>query len=507
MSLATERLRTLRRVYDERGQAGEGRDFAYTAYAALLLAAIVAFPLIRAIVVLLAQPEVIAGLQARHAGAVVAALCAMVLVGLAYLGRLRGPVTPQPFVVTLLATTDLPRSLTLRRAFLTSALVITAGTSSIGALFSGVLVAAGTSSLLSAVMFLLACACFGLIGSVVWLAGQQARLWQLSTAVITLLVGAALVWLLPFTAAAFPWGWIGLLWPTGHDLAPWPLAGLAVATVVTMWCAPRLLNSLDASRLLANAQRWQAASTAAISGDVAHAIGMFRARPTVGRTWNAVAARSVPLRFLRRDLVATGRTPGRLSVGVPCLIAAWATIAFSLTVEASIVWLPAAAGSTIGYLALGVFSDGLRHAAQATSAPPLYGYSTTGLYLLHALWPAAIASTMAIAGTMLAVVNGVPVASAITAALLIPLFLILRAYDSAKGDLPLMLLTPTPTPAGDMSGLFVLAWQADTLLIAATTGAAITALVSAGQIANALLVALTVVAVLSYMLRRRLHNL
>lgn len=39
-----------------------------------------------------------------------------------------------------------------------------------------------------------------------------------------------------------------------------------------------------------------------------------------------------------------------------------------------------------------------------------------------------------------------------------------RAYDATKGALPIELMMPVPTPAGDASAIVVWAWQADALL-------------------------------------------
>lgn len=41
-----------------------------------------------------------------------------------------------------------------------------------------------------------------------------------------------------------------------------------------------------------------------------------------------------------------------------------------------------------------------------------------------------------------------------------------RVHAAAKGPLPLALLTPVPTPMGDLSGLNVALWQVSSLLMA-----------------------------------------
>lgn len=515
MTPATERLRTLRRLYGQRGDRWDGRDLAFGIYATLLIAAIVAFPLIRAIVVELARPGVIDILQAPQAPIVVGALSAAVLAALAWFGQLRGPVTPQPFFVTLLATTDLPRGLTLRRPFGTSAALVTAISTAVGLLFAGVLVAAGAATAGRAAVFLLGCVSLGLIGSVMWLVGQRFRSRLLWGVLVALLGIAALSGLHPAVAGIFPWGWMGVLWPAGAGTGigaatVWSvaaLAALAVLAVAGLWCVPRLLRTLDGVQLMDDAVRWQAATTAAVSGDVARALGSFRARPTIGRAWNAVAGRWAALRYLRRDLVATVRTPGRFTVAALGLAAGCIAAGFSLSVDPSVAWLPAAAGAAMGFLALGVFSDGFRHAAQASAAAALYGYNTGRLYRLHALLPAGLAAVAALAAALCVLVVGAPARGLIVVVLLAPVLLLVRAYDSAKGDLPILLLTPVPTPGGDLSGLSVLAWQADALLIATGSGALLAAMVGSGLIAPAVVVSSAAVVALVVLLHRRLRNL
>src|SRR5699024_4803014 len=51
-----------------------------------------------------------------------------------------------------------------------------------------------------------------------------------------------------------------------------------------------------------------------------------------------------------------------------------------------------------------------------------------------------------------------------------------RARDAAKGPMPLSLMTPIPTPQGDLSVLSVLVWQADALLLAVLAGAVLAGL-------------------------------
>lgn len=506
MSPAAERLRALRRLHGVRGDAAGGRELAYLLYVGVLLGSLVAFPLVRAVVIFLSEPAALAALSSSSAPGVFAAMSAGILAVVVLLGRLRGPVTLQPFFVLLLADSDMPRRAALRRPFLRSASTVIVALTGVAVILAGALAGAGAASGVRSAVFALACACLGALCAVFWLVGQSLSA-PASAAVVGGLVVVAVTAALPSSPSMLPWGWIGGLWPTDPESFGVQLALLGLLTALAVGAVPRLLDSLSGHQLLDDAERWQTATTAAVSGDFARAVGSLRARPTVGRSWRAVGAAPVPLRFFRRDAVATLRAPGRVVVAVVFLVLAWATLGLSVEVAHSVTWLPAAAGAVLAHLALGVFSDGFRHAAEAAGAAPLYGYSTARLYLLHALLPAAVAIATVIAGVGAALAMGASISGAGAAALLLPLLLALRAYDSAKGDLPLVLLTPSPTPAGDASGVFVAAWQADAALAAASLGAATMTMVANEAPLNAgVLVALTSVTVW-LLTRRRLGRL
>jgi hypothetical protein len=56
------------------------------------------------------------------------------------------------------------------------------------------------------------------------------------------------------------------------------------------------------------------------------------------------------------------------------------------------------------------------------------------------------------------------------------LLVVVRAFDAAKGPLPLEVMAPVVTPAGDASALVIAAWQADALVL---SGGSVLAVVSA----------------------------
>lgn len=502
----SERPNLTRRTYRHRGDAKTGTDISYTVYAAVLIVLIVGFPVIRALVVVLAEPAILSGLQASAASDVVGVVCGLLLTGFAALGQVRGPVALSPFFVTLLAGTDLPRSRTLLRPLATMTSIAVGISLAVSMLISGVLVFAGTASVVSGMAFVIACASFSLVGCFVWLASQRTirRSWILPVALLGATVIAGV--LEPARTAA-PWGWVGALWPAEPSPPAWPLILLCITAIACWAFTPRLLNSLSSTSLLEQGERWQSAGTAAVAGDFASALGGFRAKPTVGRVWTAVTRHTVFVRFLLRDLLGALRTPGGFLTGAAFLVLAYSTSDLAFTSTALPGWLSAAVGSAVGYLALGVLSDGFRHAAETAGTSPLYGYSTVRLYLLHAILPATASLIAAAFAIAVAAQAGAHIALIAAVGTVSVLLVIVRAYDSAKGPLPVLLMTPVPTPAGDLAVLVVLGWQSDALLIATVAGSAIISMAAAGRDLNALMIAVVVAGVVLVLLRRRLRRL
>ncbi len=307
----------------------------------------------------------------------------------------------------------------------------------------------------------------------------------------------------PGLGAVLPWGWVAAAWPP----AAAPFAGtdltLVLLAVVAVAAGRPLLDWLRSARLAEDAARWRAAGTAALSGDVAHALGGLRARPSVGRRWRAVRSGPAAVVFLVRDLVGAARTPVRLAVGIVALVGAVVLLAVATSLPTG--WLLAALGAGLAYLALGVLTDGFRHATDAAVAPPLYAYSTLALFTRHGLAPLAVAVAALVAGIGGAAVLGVGVRPLPVCVVLLVVLLV-RAYDSAKGPLPVLLLTPIPSPIGDLSSLNVSLWQADALLIAVIIGALAVA-AAPGPPVGLLLLALVIAGLLVVGLRRRLRRL
>lgn len=505
MPNATERLCTMRRLYRRRSEGRTTGDMAYAVYAIVLGIAVVAVPAIHALFQALAHPVVLPVLEASATGQAVTLVGGVGLAAFAAVGAVRGPALLSPFLLTVFAGTDMGRHRTLLHPFLAATIALTTTIAALAVLVSSVLVLAGTTTPASGFWFTLAATAYGVLSSVVWLAGQclgSARAWTLSALI---LAAVLLTWVFPSSAVLAPWGWLGLSWPPEASPGWWPPTLLGLAALVAAGLIPKLLNALRGPVLLEQAHRWQTAEIATGTADFAGALATYRAKPRVGRYWDAVTRTRIMTRFFLRDLTGILRTPGRFVAGTAFLLLGGYITALTYIPAEVPAWIPAAVGATISYAALGVFTDGLRHAAETAAAPPLYRYSTAGLYGLHATLPTLWAIACTTIGLSLAPTE-TDLALLSSMGCLALFVVAARVYDSAKGPLPPMLLTPISTPAGDLSGLMVLAWQADALLIVAITTAAILTATGASALAVTglfLLAAMTMVA----LTRQRLRNL
>lgn len=506
MASAPERLRTVRKVYRRRADGRTTGDIAYAVYAGVLVTAISGVPAIGALAQALAQPVVLHALGAPGTGQAVGLLCGVGLAASAAIGAVRGPALLSPFLLSALAGNDLPRSRTLMRPFRAAAIAVSSTMIAIAVLIGTVLVLTGTATPASVAWFTFAAATFAVLSSVAWLAGQvlgNQRAWIL---VAVVLAAALTTWAVPSLAVLTPWGWIALLWPTEASLAWWPPALLAITALTVAGFVPRALNSLSGPVLLEQAHRWQAAETAAGTADFASALATYRARPRLGRSWRAVTSPWLVTRFFCRDLIGVLRTPGRFFAGTAFLLLGGFVTALAFATTGIPAWLPAAIGAGLSYAALGVFTDGFRHVADTAAAPPLYGYSTVRLYALHAILPALWTITCTILGASFASLAGAPLSSLLSVGLFAIFLTTVRAYDSAKGPLPAVLLTPVSTPGGDLSGLLVLTWQADALLIATITASA-TIAAAAGSALTVMTLFIAASLAMLTLTRQRLRNL
>ncbi|WP_445443253.1 hypothetical protein [Clavibacter sp. km1a] len=482
-------LRAVRSIRLARGGAS-AMDLAYAVYAGVLTVLIVGVPLLRAVVLQLAEPSEAAALveHGPTAAAVVAGLAATALV---LAGGARGPALLPPFLTSALVGSDLPRAAVLARPA-ARAVLGCAALAGIVALLPGLaLLVAGAADPGPVVAWTAGGTLVGVILAGCWLAGQRLTPGGRAGAAAVLLGSTAVAVLAPVPVV--PWAALASLLP-GGDEAGASAAGLGVLAVfaaVVLAVAPALLGGLRGAELLAQAQRWQTATTLATTGDLAMATGGFRPVPRIGRGWRAVGGGSPAALVLRRDLVGALRTPVRATSACLGIAAAGALVAVALDGTGAALGMPAVGAALGAFLALGVGADGFRHVVEVSTAPPLYGIPTGRLLLLHAALPATAGGACALAGAGIAVAAGVGAGAValVVAPAVVLLLVVVRAFDAAKGPLPLEVMAPVPTPAGDASALVVAAWQADALILAGGSVLAVVSAVAAvGPVGAALVV-------------------
>ena len=475
---ARRRVTELRRAWRLRSSRRSTADTAYAAYVIVVMGLFVAAPAVVLVLERLNTPAVLGALSSPAAPAATTLGVGLTWALAVWIGAGYGPVTIDPALVGLWAGTDLPRRAGLRRPFLQRTAGVAAALAGAVALVGAVLLADGGVAQ-DAAFLVLGGAVAGVIAAVAWLVGQSAarHAWWIGLAVAALAVVAA-------------------AWP--------PARWLAVAALAAPLAAPRLLDALRGPELLAQSVRWQSATTTARYGDLQSALGSLRALPRRGRRWRALVRGPDAVRFAVADLVGAWRTTGRSVTGALALTGAGAALA----VAAHQPFAPVLGGgaAVLAFLALGVFCDGLRHAAALGARPGLFGYGPWRLFALHAVAPAvATLVSGVLAGTIVTATGRSP--DLLALGLVLVAVLTVRAWGAAKGQLPVALLSPIPTPMGDLSGLNVAAWLADAPLVAALAGGGTVWFLAAGRTGDAVVVVGILVAVLLASLRRRVERL
>lgn len=462
------RLRAALGIWHARNTHTTG-DRAYVAYAVLMVALVTIVPLVRAVWLSATSAAGIALFMSPVAPGVTALVVAALWTSALLLGRGRGPALLPPFLIHALAGSDLPRFETFRGPLLRAGLLGSALTTIAAALVGGSLVSYGLTDPLSAVLFVAAGALVGIITTVAWLAGQSFPRAALLIALSLLALGA-LSALVPPLHALVPWGWVGLAYPGSGS--PHIVALLAALTIALVTMVPALLDRLRVAELLAQAVRWQCATTHAAGMDFGAAVTVYQGRPQLGRHVRAIRSTGwLPLTFLLRNAIGATRTPGRLIVGLVLLASAGVLIALAFA-PAAPGWLFGGAAGVFLFAGLGPLTDGIRHAASVASDSPLYGISDERLLANHVLFPLTVVVivllvTVVVCSIIVGITAAAPIVSSLVAGLLT---LITRVSNALKGSLPPGLLTPIPTPMGDLGAAARLAWAFDGLLLTALAG-------------------------------------
>ncbi len=497
---ARRRLRAARTVWRQRPAHPTLRDHAYLVYVTLLVIVLVAVPLVRAVVLALTQPASLALLAAPGAAVVVSVSGAVVWVGAVALGRQRGPVVPPPFVAQTLGDSDLPpRAVWGGRALRALSVAVVALTAIATLAHSG-LIATGLTAF--GMSFIAGAALFAIPAAVLWLAGQALPR-RAATAIAAVLAAWGAVGLVT-SAVPTPWGMLATLWSDAAVAALFaaavdgsasvavltdapPIAGLAADgvelarllagtasalpllvlasfAVVAAVCAPLCAARLDAQVVRAHARRWETMTLLARTGDLAGAAGGLRPPPAVGRRWRMPLTAPLSWATVQRDAVAAARNPARTLAALVAIAAAGALWGWLPGLPTGLTWVAGLPAALLCFAGLGALCDGVREAVDSVGRPALFRQSPGRLLALHLTFPALAGLLVAAAAALIA---GGPWIVAAAMALFV---LAVRVMDAAKPPLPIGLLMPVPTPAGDASGMFVTLWQADAVLVAAAAG-------------------------------------
>ncbi|GGA59704.1 hypothetical protein GCM10011490_07240 [Pseudoclavibacter endophyticus] len=506
------------------------RERAFRVYAVAMVCAVAVVPLARAVWLSLA------GAGGLHLAA--AATPATVVIAIACLwsgaliaGGMRGPALLRPFPTWVRASSDRSRVRDFGPATLRGGAVVTAATTVTAAAIATAFISNGLAAPLAAVPIAGAGALIGVLASVAWLAGQSLGASSRAAGTGAMIAAAGVVAALasgsiPQSAApaATVAAWAALPLPT-------LLAGLAVLAVALTGCVPWLLNRLEPALLVRQAVRADAASGYAEVFELGGALSLYRAVPSAGRRVRAVGRhRMLAVAFARRDAVGTLRSPWRLAAGVAGLAAAGVSVlaAAGFAVAAAdaaggvaagvgggAAWPLGALAGVLAYAAFGSFTDGVRHAADAAETTALYGVGDGTLMMLHAIFPlvagvgilvlvaivAALVLSGAVPGAGIAgmIGHGVAVAAGSAAAYAAPaalgvLTLAVRVADARKGPMPVAMLTPIPTEAGDLGALRRVVWAVDALLLAILAGVGAAVLPVAPAISVVAVIAIVAVA-------------
>jgi hypothetical protein len=278
---AARMLRAVRAIRRARAEGSSRGDVVYAVYAGVMVAAIVGVPIVRAIVLYLAEPAasaVLVDVGPTVSGSAFALACAAFVA----FGGVRGPALLSPFLIFALAGGGHPRRRTLLRPVVRSVLALVVAGAAVTLLPGLVVAGVGDASVGGALAFAGAGVLVGAVCGGCWLLGQRVSSAVRAWIVVGVLATWAVWVAVPGAAGVLPWGWFASLFPVGSASGVAPgdaaaLVGIGVLAVTALAVTPVLLDGLRGPGLLAQAQRWQTAGTLAFTGDLAMAMGEFRA--------------------------------------------------------------------------------------------------------------------------------------------------------------------------------------------------------------------------------------
>ncbi|MFY1679454.1 hypothetical protein [Streptomyces sp. WMMC905] len=253
----------------------------------------------------------------------------------------------------------------------------------------------------------------------------------------------------------------------------------AVTAAVVGRLALRSATQVDLGLLVRWSARADQARTYTVTGTAHHALDLYRPEPR-GLGGSLLRPDGRPRGPLSRGAVRAARTPGRTGAGIALTAAAGVLSAVGAAEGAGgpAAWLWVS-GAFLAYLGAGWVSEAWRDVRDQSTLPPLFGGGWWTRCVEALAWPLLVVVTVMASAAALTTAARWPAGerSPGETCLLIAgsavLVLGARYLREMKSHLPLRLLTPLPTPMGDLSGPRLLLWQFDGVVVV-VVGAALT---------------------------------
>ncbi len=489
---AAGRLRTVRRLHRERSGAASASDRWFVVYMAALLVSIYVVPTAYLIGTSLdaAAAATLTGQSAlpvlNAAFCVVGALCVL-------LGTVQGPVHLSPFPGHVLLSSDIPRRSVLLRPTLTLLASAAAALAAASAIAGFTMLQTGLWGGAQLGLLMLGTFLAGIQLGLLWFLGQRLGASPRGLVLLILLLCGVLPAAVPGTLWLSPGGWLAMIW-TGDQPAP----VLALSAVVALLGAgllaavPGALGGMPAATVLSQSGRLSDARLYSSAGSIGDAVELFRAGPqhrshALMRSAVRRGAEGLPgiLSTFRADMATGLRVPAQSAGGLCAMTLG--TLAAALCFgqaqpgdgqdrDLLLILVPSLlVGTALMHLGSGAVAGGWRSLKDEFDAAPLFGWSSRQALLRRLAWPCAMGLLAAGLGAaaaagLSALLGGqaaVPGRGAVLFALALMAVVLSARFMQSMRDrrMPLESLVPMPTPFGDLSGLKVLFWVADGLLV------------------------------------------
>ncbi|WP_435300405.1 hypothetical protein [Timonella sp. A28] len=474
---------------------------AYSLYTIIFVGLIVLLPVLYALWMIAVSPEGIAALTSSYAPTATAHIIVGLWTCALLIGRERGPALLPPVLLHVFASSDIARTRMfmkpVSRAFGGVVLATTFMTSFVGC----VLLSDNHITLHDAIVFSCSGVLVGVVTACAWLAGQALPKVSGWTALVLMMLAGTAAYVPAFRSAT-PWWWGS--YPGADHSGDVSTVLLALVACVLLAFVPKLLNAMHIVRALDQAHRWETATQRVIRLEMSAAAQTYQRHPTIARKVHALRPHSVVATTLFvRDAVGALRTPSRLIVGSIVVISAG--VLFGVATHATTPdLLVAGIAGILLFFGVNPFMPGLTHALHTAGGVSMYGLSDESLVAQHAIFPTVTLTALLIVGVCVgAFMFAGPMFSALGGVLILSTFTVLtRIIYTIKGPMPPVLLTPIPTPMGDMSVYAQAVWVCDGIICAALVGVAAVTFVQAPQISIAVAVVLSACGVMRWKNRR-----